>query len=294
MSSTKEKYTGTKGIETILLGDFNLPGIDWQTLSGSNLYENQFLNLLCDSDLFQILNERTHIEGNTLDLIATSCPDVTNSLLCKRLSHHCPIEIHLPENKIDHDVVSLQQYSKSSFDITAFNFALNDLYMLLYENRICYDGFMQKWFHGMAKAPALSLTPKRNKRNNFPSFYSSHTLHLINKRDILLSKIKKNLNWVLIFKFCLIKNEICESRELDKATFLDTINLTDIRHSFKYLRSMKTSSVYPLCLNGMSKKLIQLLRKPMILTTTSILCFGPATQLSIVLTTQVSSFQTLL
>ena len=86
MSSTKEKYTGTKSIETILLGDFNLPGINWETLSGSNQYENRFLDLLYDIDLFQLVNEPTHIEGNTLDLIATSCPDITYSLACRTIT----------------------------------------------------------------------------------------------------------------------------------------------------------------------------------------------------------------
>ena len=283
VSSIKEKYTGTKSIETILLGDFNLPGINWETLSGSNLYENRFLDLLYDIDLFQLIKEPTHIEGNTLDLIATSCPDITYSLLRKSLSHHYPIAIHLPENTIDHDAVSLQQYSKSSFDITAFNFALNDLYMLLYENRIGYDGFMQNWFHGIAKALALSLTPKRTKRINYPNFYSSHTLHLINKRDTLMRKITKNLNWVLIFKLCLIKNEISESIELDKATFLDTINLTDIRHCFKYLRSMKTSSVYPSVLEWNGYKAHSIVEKANVFNNYFCSVFGPATQITIVL-----------
>ena len=88
-------------------------------------------------------------------------------------------------------MLSLQQYSKSSFDITPFNFALNDLFMLLYENRISYDVAMQNWFHGMAKALALSLTPKRTKSIEYPDFYSSHTLHRINKRDALLIKKRK-------------------------------------------------------------------------------------------------------
>ena len=128
------------------------------------MYENRFLNLLYDIDLFQLIIEPTHNEGNTLDLIATSCPDITYSLLCKSLSYHYTLAIQLPENTIDHDVVSLQQYSKSSFDITAFNFAFNDLHMLSYENRICYDSFMQNLFHGIEKALAHSLTPKRTKR----------------------------------------------------------------------------------------------------------------------------------
>ena len=42
VSATKEKYTVTETIETILLGDFDLPGINWKTLSGTYLYENGF------------------------------------------------------------------------------------------------------------------------------------------------------------------------------------------------------------------------------------------------------------
>ena len=63
--------------------------------------------------------------------------------------------------------------------------------MILYENSVCYDRFMQNWFQGMAKALALSLSPKRTKNIDHPYFYSSHILHLINKRDPLLGKIKK-------------------------------------------------------------------------------------------------------
>ena len=149
VSSTKEKFLGTKIIESIHLDDFNLHGINRETHSGSKLFENRFLDILYDIDLFQLINEPTQIEGITLDLISTSCPDITYFLLCKSLSHHYPIAIQLPKNTIDHDVVSPQQYSKSSFDITAFIFALNDLYMLLYENvsatmASCKIGFM-KW-----------------------------------------------------------------------------------------------------------------------------------------------------
>ena len=148
---------------------------------------------------------------------------------------------------------------------------------------MCYDGFMQNSFHEMAKALELSLTPKRTKRINYPNFYSSHTLHLINKRDTLLSKIKKNLNRVLIFKFCLIKNEISESIELDKATFLDTIKLTDIRHCFKCLCSMKPSSVYPSVLEWNDCKALPIAEKANVFNNYFCSVFGPATQITIAL-----------
>ena len=240
------------------------------------MYEYRFLDLLYDIDLFNLINEPTHIERNTIDLIATSCPDITYSQLCKSLSYHYPIAIDLPEKTIDHDVVSLQQYSKSCFDITAFNFAHDHLYLLSYENRIWYDGFMQN-------SCKLSLTPKRTKRIYYPNFYSSHTVHLINKRNTLLHNIKKNLKCVLVFNFCLIKNEISESVELDKATFFDTTNLTDIRHCFKHLCSMDIFSVYPSVLEGNGCKAHSIVEKANVFNSYFCSVFGPATQITIVL-----------
>ena len=154
--------------------------------------------------------------------------------------------------------------------------------MLLYENRICYDCFMQNWFHGMAKALAHSLTPKRTKKPNYPIFCSSHTLHLTNKRVTSLRKIKKKLKWVLIVKFCFITNGISESIELE-VTFLDTINLTDIRHCFKYLRSMNTSSVYPSVLEWNDYKAHSIVEKANVFNNYFCSLFGPASQITIVL-----------
>ena len=155
--------------------------------------------------------------------------------------------------------------------------------MLLYENRICYDGFMQNWFHGMAKALAHSLTPKRTKRINYPIYYSSHSLHLINQRGTFLSKTKTNLTWFLICKFCRKKNEIAESIELDKATFLDTIIFTDIRHCFKCLRSMKTSSVYPSVVEWNGYKAHSIVEKAKVFNNYFCSVFEPATRITIVL-----------
>jgi len=62
------------------MGDFNLPDINWLTLSGSTGLLNQFCDLVFDSNLLQLFNQPTHICGNILNFILTNCDDHINSL----------------------------------------------------------------------------------------------------------------------------------------------------------------------------------------------------------------------
>lgn len=52
--------------DTILLGDFNCPGINWSTLSATTPFSLSLCNLLYSKNL---VNQPTHFQGNTLDLI---------------------------------------------------------------------------------------------------------------------------------------------------------------------------------------------------------------------------------
>ena len=64
----------------ILVGDMNFPGIDWQELTvkpstPDKRTQNEFINILLEHGLHQLILEPTHILGNTLDLICTDRPD---------------------------------------------------------------------------------------------------------------------------------------------------------------------------------------------------------------------------
>ena len=55
----------------VLLGDFNQPNIDWQTLTGNCPVSNSLCDFIFDHGLVQLIHEPTHVQGNILDL-ATS------------------------------------------------------------------------------------------------------------------------------------------------------------------------------------------------------------------------------
>ena len=73
-SSNKENYDKLCEIiakappNTLLVGDFNLPKIEWNSLTCDN-YSSQFMNTCLDNNFSQYVNFVTHRKNNTLDLV---------------------------------------------------------------------------------------------------------------------------------------------------------------------------------------------------------------------------------
>ena len=75
-----QTHCSTNGIQYFsdnvhFVGDFNFPGTNWKTLKGSTSHEKDFIVFLLDLHLMQLVTERTHLNGNTLDLVITKCSE---------------------------------------------------------------------------------------------------------------------------------------------------------------------------------------------------------------------------
>ena len=64
-----------------IVGDFNMPGIDWQSMSSSSKADDPFLELYTDSSLRQHIHEATHDSSSILDLVLTN--PIANDLLIR-------------------------------------------------------------------------------------------------------------------------------------------------------------------------------------------------------------------
>ena len=89
------------GLPIIVVGDFNLPDINWTTLSGSSTISNQFCECIFELNLNQLIEHPTHIHGNILDLVLTDveslihCLSVDNSKSLPIRSDHYPITFEI-------------------------------------------------------------------------------------------------------------------------------------------------------------------------------------------------------
>ena len=81
----------------ILLGDFNLPNINWDTLTGISTVDNAFCDMRFQFNMLQLVYCPTHIHGNTLDLMLTNNDDLLDNIsVCSNnnnpiSSYHYPI-----------------------------------------------------------------------------------------------------------------------------------------------------------------------------------------------------------
>jgi hypothetical protein len=73
MDRLVELVRGVKG-NSLLIGDFNLPDINWETGESSRRTED-FVDALDDLMLTQMVHFATHIKGNCLDLMLTNIPE---------------------------------------------------------------------------------------------------------------------------------------------------------------------------------------------------------------------------
>jgi len=64
---------------SILIGDFNLPGINWQN-GVSDSKGRDFLEATEEKFLEQLVEFPTHVKGNTLDLVLTNSPNLVDSI----------------------------------------------------------------------------------------------------------------------------------------------------------------------------------------------------------------------
>ena len=115
--------TNIDSVNLIVLGDFNIPDIDWNTLSGFPPVSRQFCDFVFDSGLSELINCPTHIHGNILDLLLTNCEELIQCISVDNQSSLLPSDHHSiifkialtkPPTKIS--CYYIFNYSKGNYD----------------------------------------------------------------------------------------------------------------------------------------------------------------------------------
>ena len=58
----------------IIMGDFNVPDINWSSLCGNSPYSTSLCNFVFDYNLSQVIQIPTHTRGNNMDIVLTNTP----------------------------------------------------------------------------------------------------------------------------------------------------------------------------------------------------------------------------
>ena len=242
----------------IVLGDFNFPDIDWDTLSGHSPVSNQFCDLMFWTGLSQLINVPTHNHGNILDLLLTNLDEYINHL-----------QIYPdPLLQSDHYIItfsisiSVTTSSKSATYFT-FNFSKGDYQglcnhtihsdftpcLLSHDIKFIWHVIEQLLVEGMQ----LFIPLYKVHSNQDPIWYNSEIRHCINRLRTLRRRYKCHPTNHISSVIDSIENTLQDKIKVAKQDFeshlVNCYTLSNNNKIFKYLRSITKSRNIPSVMN---------------------------------------------
>ena len=200
------------------MGDFNMPDIDWYSMSASTLCSEMFCDSIVDTNLYQLVDKPSHIRGNILDLILSDHPEhISDTTILDQTfsSDHYLVTI----------VYSTHSCSTVYHDRTTLSTKLNwdkadwlglSYYLLNVDFSSCCvtDNIDNSW--SLLKDIILDACSKfiplhKSRKFNHPPWYTPHIVHSIKKIRSLRRLIKSKHSPAIT---CLSKLKMMETNLL--------------------------------------------------------------------------------
>ena len=232
-------------ITLCVLGDFNCPNTNWAEMSSADHYESGFLEIVSQLALTPIIFNKTHNGGNVLDNILVSDESLFHLIAINEnvqdLSDHFPIlfssSVNTPKNPIVNN--SLTYSFNSTEKMINFIYSWNEF---SYQEYPCPENVAQ-FYEFLNHSLASCFSKVTKKRKNSPFYYSSHTIHTLNRKHTAERLCARNPTKSNFAKLQSLTNDASESIELDKICFLDGNITTSTHQSFRILKSLKGDSI---------------------------------------------------
>ena len=91
-----QKVMSRRGIGNVfIIGDFNMPSINWEDVYSSNPVEQSFLTTFSNLGFDQLVEAPTHARGNTLDILLTNNASLVGNIKVDSVSNVCK-SAHFP------------------------------------------------------------------------------------------------------------------------------------------------------------------------------------------------------
>ena len=174
-----------QSLPTLLLEDFNMPDINWPTLSGSSTITNNFCEFIFQSNLEQLINHPTHKHGNILDLLLTDSTDKIFNLTVHPMEYQCILsDHHLITFTISCKNSTPKPVIKETFNYCKGDYVGLNEYLLNCDVSAIYDLTDPEEIWNILKCHILTgmnhFIPKVKSRvRQFPVWFTPHLRHLI-------------------------------------------------------------------------------------------------------------------
>ncbi len=251
----------TESQQTVILGDFNFPDINWDTLSGSSPGAKLLCDFTSDQNLCQLVEDPTHSKGNILDIVLTNSPEVISNLIVQPLSYlPCLSSDHHPITfQISCSVTTPSENPTPTYNYRKANYSsMNDFitshdFSLIYESTDV-DCF---WLHlkSIIKEAILKFVPKfYHPSERSPVWYNGGIRHKLNRIKSLKKKILSSptVNNILSLKSeeVSLVSDMSQAKSDFESNLVNTFAFNNNNRIYKYIRSHTTQSTPPPTIYG--------------------------------------------
>ena len=236
----------------IIVGDFNLPNINWLSLSSHSPSSGLLCDFLFKYNLTQMIHHATHSKGNILDLLITNIDHlISNIHITPSRGHissdHFHISHEVTLNSHHHQNVSryVLDYSKGDYD------ALN-AYFLDTDFSFCFssdvDAIWQQLKAHLIHGCSLYIPKVRIKAHNAPKWFNSTIRHHLNCVHSLRRRTKHSPTPYLTNKLATLEQSLQDlmlytKTQYEANLFNDYVN--NQRAIYRHLNSINKSSHIP-------------------------------------------------
>ena len=168
----------------IFVGDFNLPDVQWDTLSSTSSTSCAFCDFVFDHSLTQLINHPTHVQGNILDLVLSSSIDCVASLTVANdnnwiATDHFTVTFQLSQQTH----LTPTTTPKYVFDYPKANYDSILSYLTNFDYSPCFQSqdIELIWLtikNSIDTAMHLFIPKVRLRRHQFPCWYTPELRHL--------------------------------------------------------------------------------------------------------------------
>ena len=202
--------------QTIIVGDFNLPDINWSDMVSTSR-GRPVLDAATEENLEQMVHFPTRIKGNTLDLILTNCPDKIISVLdggrIGKSDHQViNIEVKVKRHKKT-DSVTRANWNKA--DITGLKSFLS---RINWRNKLTHISVDEAWpiFKSTIDEAIVKFVPSSTVRSaNTPKWLTREIVRLVRKKKRVWKLAMTHSTMENLNKYKTIEKEVgnCQDTE---------------------------------------------------------------------------------
>ena len=251
-----QKIRSRNGVSNIiLLGDFNLPNVDWNDYSSRVANEQCFLDTFSSFGLEQLINEPTHEQGNILDLLLTDntgfIADIKvnndSDYLCDTVRDHFPITLKICARVKQKKIVKREIYNFKRADWDSINNHLSSLNWdrLLSSTDnidICWNRFKTILFETTDRhIPKIKISNCKQ-----PPWFDSETYAVCREKERFRAKYKSSKSTADYAKFSECRREfkrLVEKKMRDNVLDEDSNDIT--KKFWSYVKSKSNSNRIP-------------------------------------------------